>query len=122
MSASVDISQLLEGLRRAEQAQLAAARQALGEFANHVIGDAQLLTPVDTGALQNSGVARDVTGDRDSMTAEIGFNTFYAAAVHERLELNHPVGQAKFLETAMRDNQPKLGPYVAAAMKAVAGG
>lgn len=34
----------------------------------------------------------------------IGFNTNYAAAVHERLDLHHePPGQAKFLESALRE-------------------
>jgi len=122
MSADVNISALLDGLRRASDAQLAAARQALGEFAQHTIGDAQVLTPVDTEALQDSGIALPVTGDRDGISAELGFNTSYAMAVHERLELNHPVGQAKYLETALRNKAPKLGPHVAGAMKGAING
>ena len=34
---------------------------------------------------------------------EIGLTAAYAPFVHERLELKHPVGQAKFLETALME-------------------
>lgn len=39
------------------------------------------------------------------------------AAVHERLDQHHEQGQAKFLETAMRTEAPKLVPYVTREMK-----
>lgn len=35
----------------------------------------------------------------------IGFNADYAAAVHERLDLHHDQGQAKFLEAAIQHAQ-----------------
>ena len=47
----------------------------------------------------------------------IGFNTNYAAAVHENLEAHHDVGEAKFLENAMRTEAPKVTQFVAAAVK-----
>lgn len=39
---------------------------------------------------------------------EIGFNTEYAAAVHERLDLHHDQGQAKYFERAIRDDGPEI--------------
>lgn len=51
------------------------------------------------------------------MRKTIGHNTDYAAAVHENLSAEHAVGQAKFLETAMRKNQAKLAPFIAARVK-----
>jgi hypothetical protein len=46
------------------------------------------------------------------MTVRAGFNTNYAAAVHEVLTAHHEVGQAKFLETAVRRNEPKMDGYI----------
>jgi hypothetical protein len=34
------------------------------------------------------------------LTGRVSYDSYYAFWVHERLELRHPVGQAKFLETA----------------------
>jgi hypothetical protein len=56
-----------------------------------------------------------------SIEKTVGFNTNYAAAVHERLDQQHEQGQAKYLETAMRNNAAKfesfVGGRVAAGMK-----
>jgi hypothetical protein len=38
----------------------------------------------------------------------IGFNAKYAVFVHEILDNKHPVGQAKFLETALRQGKDFL--------------
>ena len=83
---------------------------------------------VKTGALQGSGTpgrsATDIAAEHPAefeegkLRKEIGFNTDYAAAVHENLEAHHDVGQAKFLEAAMNENQSKMAPFVAEAVKA----
>jgi hypothetical protein len=114
MSASSDISKLLAGLAKAKIAKLNAAIRAVDIFGEQVIGDAQQLTPVKTGALQASGTTLPAEVNQGKVTKMIGFNTNYAAAVHERLELHHEIGQAKFLYTAMRNNQNKFAPFVAA--------
>jgi hypothetical protein len=116
----MDMGPLLKGLEEARKRQLEAAALAIDQFAEHVLGDAQKLTPVATGALQASGTTSPIEMDGESITKEIGFNTDYAAAVHENLEANHAVGQAKFLETALRENAPKLGPFIASKLKEVA--
>lgn len=60
------------------------------------------LTPVDTGNLKAShySVAYESSA---GPAVEIGLTAAYAPFVHERLELRHPVGQAKFLETALQE-------------------
>jgi hypothetical protein len=122
MSASTDVRQFLKGLAQAEQRSKDAARKALDQFGEHVLGDAQQLTPVDTGALKASGYTEPVTVDAGGeMAKPIGFNTSYAAAVHERLDVHHDQGQAKFLETAIRNNQPKLAPFIADRVKKALG-
>ncbi|MGB7157118.1 MAG: hypothetical protein WBD40_03565 [Tepidisphaeraceae bacterium] len=112
MSASTDISSFLKGLGEARARGIAAARRSVSRFAQHVIGDAQELAPVDTGALKASGTALPAEAKGTEISAQIGFNTNYAAAVHERLDVNHDQGEAKFLETAMRKNTPKMAEFV----------
>lgn len=72
---------------------------------------------VDTGFLKASGNADEPTVSGASIYQVIGFNAHYAAAVHERLDLHHTDGQAKFLETAMRTEARKLVNYVKSEVK-----
>jgi hypothetical protein len=51
--------------------------------------------PIDTGALRKSARVK-IRGNEGS----INFGMDYAVYVHERLDLRHPVGEAKFLENA----------------------
>lgn len=113
MSATADISKVISGLNAAKARKRAAAAKALGKFANHVIGDSQQLTPVDTGALQASGTVGDVEEKGEKLQVVIGHNTNYAAPVHERTQVPHEIGQAKFLATAVKNNAAKMGPYIA---------
>ena len=114
MSASADISKMMQRLQQADRQIRAKALRRMDQFANHVLGDAQQITPVETGALQASGTAQPAAIEADgNIRAQIGFDTDYAAAVHERLDVKHEApGQAKFLETAIRNNQGKLAPFV----------
>lgn len=82
------------------------------QFGEHVIGKAQKLAPVASGFLKNSGVAQAAVDSGNSIDQVIGFNAEYAAAVHERLNVHHDQGQAKFLETAMRSEAKKLTRFV----------
>jgi len=108
-----DASQFLRGLNEGARRQIEAAQNAIDQFAEHLVGDAQELAPVDTGALKASATAADAKIEGNLIKGEAGFNTDYAAAVHERLEVHHPQGQAKYLEDAMRKNAAKMGPFVA---------
>jgi hypothetical protein len=117
----LDLSQFLSGLSAARAAQLAAAIHATDVFAEHVIGDAQEITPVKFGTLQASGTTQPIKVEGESVTKELGFNTDYAAAVHENLEAHHDVGQAKFLTTSLQQNAGKLGPFIANAVKGATG-
>jgi hypothetical protein len=114
-----DASQFVKGLNDARRRQIEAARNALDLFGEHVVGDAQQLTPVLTGFLAGSGTTTPAVIDGEQITKEIGFNADYAAAVHERLSAHHDQGQAKYLETALQRNSAKLGPFVASRVDAV---
>src|SRR4051812_9555758 len=102
----VDVSKFIKGMQEKRQRVIAAAVTGVDVFGEHVIGDAQQITPVKTGALQASGTTEEAKVDGTSVSKTIGFNTHYAAAVHERLDSKHAVGQAKFLETSMTNNAP----------------
>jgi len=113
-----DVRQFLKGLTKAErQRVIPAGLRAVDQFGEHVLGQAQQITPVKTGALQNSATSEPARMAGDDISKTIGFNTDYAAAVHERLDLAHMQGQAKYLETAMRAHARKLRPFVESEMK-----
>src|SRR4051794_9242208 len=108
-----DTSKIIANLKaQGGKAQGAAAR-AGGKFGLIVNGDAQELAPVDTGALKASATDEPAAISGGKITKVIGFNVNYAAAVHERLDVKHAQGEAKYLYTAMKVNQPKMGPYIA---------
>ena len=52
----------------------------------------------------------------------VGFTQTYALEVHERTDVTHRVGQAKFLETAARTNYNRVQQEVREAKQDVAGG
>lgn len=60
-------------------------------------------TPVDSGRLRATHYVAPPVKDKGRMTVEIGFGTDYAVYVHERTEVGHPVGEAKFLEKALNE-------------------
>ena len=117
MSASCDISGFLKGMADADGKVPAAAVRAMAQFGEHVLGDAQVLAPVKTGALKASGATEPAELAGANVTKLIGFNTDYAAAVHEVLDAHHPQGQAKYLETAVQNNAPKMNPFIAERLK-----
>jgi hypothetical protein len=131
MSEGADIQEFLKRLAEGGEIVRAAASKALDQFAEQVVGDAQQLCPVKTGTLKGSGIkgrnARAVAADvplvdnGDTLEKTVGFNTNYAAAVHERLDATHKDGQAKFLEASLRNNQPKLAPFVGGRVKKALG-
>lgn len=101
-------------------------RQAIKEVADGVKKDSMRLTPVDTGTLRDShkvelpspGGTRAGAGANAYLAVVTvgGPGIPYAWIVHENLNAHHDVGQAKFLETAMLQNRPKLGAAIAAAL------
>lgn len=64
-------------------------------------------TPVDTNNLK-AGTYTEPLITFKGPGAEIGYMAFYAIHVHERTELNHPTGEAKFLENALHENERNI--------------
>jgi len=113
VTAHANVKGFIAGLHGNRRRVEAAAVRAVDEFGEHVIGDSQQLAPVDTGALQASATTLPAELDGTIVRKTLGHNTEYAAAVHERIDVHHELGQAKFLETAIRTNADKFRAFVA---------
>jgi len=83
----------------------------LYQSAEIVMTAAKELTPVDTGALRASGHVQEPKIEGGTVSVELGFggpSVDYAEIVHEDLNANHAVGQAKFLEQPFMQMQPEI--------------
>jgi hypothetical protein len=117
-----DISKFLQRSAEAQRRAVDAALKATDEFGYvKVLGDAQSLTPVDTGFLQSSATDEPAELRGTKVTKRIGFNAEYAVFVHEDLNAHHDVGQAKYLEASVRNNASKFAPFVAERVKEALG-
>jgi len=120
---------------------LQAAAVGVSEFAEQVMADSKAICPVSPtdpknpnynghpGALRDSGTVKPVVVDGESISVELGYNTTYAAAVHERPDLNHnypgtgnPDGRWKYLQIPMILRGPQFLPYVLDRAREVLGG
>lgn len=131
-----DASDFIAGLEgEARRRMIQAAAKASVQFAEHVIGQAQMRCPVSpsnryvsgqrkekiknprftghSGNLKNSATVGEPVMTGNTLTIEMGFNADYAAAVHERLDQHHDQGEAKYLERAMRAEERKFESFVA---------
>lgn len=59
--------------------------------------------PVDTGRMRATHYVTRPQKDADGSVIETGVGTDYAVYVHEREEIPHEVGSAKFYETALNE-------------------
>lgn len=115
MSASCDISKLLDGLKQHQSDVHRKAGIGMVKAMTKIIGDAQILAPEGggkyspndpaPGALRDSATVEPLQDNGSRMSIQGGFHTVYAARQHEELTWRHSNGQAKFLETAVRANQ-----------------
>lgn len=88
---------------------------ALFEEAEIEMTEAKERTPVDLGALKNSGTVHPPEIGR-TISVRLTFGNVavdYAVYVHEDLEAFHRVGQAKYLESVLMESRPFLGARVA---------
>lgn len=89
---------------------------ALHFYATQVVKHSQdNYVPVLTGALRDSGFARIIKETEEEQEVEGGFGGYshgkdvdYAVWVHERLDVKHEVGTAKYLEKALKDYEDKF--------------
>lgn len=97
---------------RALPRDVAAALRAEAEIE---MAEAKRRTPVDTGVLRGSGYVDDPTLRLNVHRIEVGFGgaaAEYAVVVHEDMDAFHPVGQAKYLESVLKESAPYLAERI----------
>lgn len=98
-----------------------AALRGINLAAEYLLSRAKELVPVDTGHLRDSGSVHPAQADPLGSRAPVAFvvfNTRYAAAVHEGVDMHflrvkNPNAQAKFLESPFRREQRVLQRIIA---------
>lgn len=113
MSVEIDgVIETLKNLGATEEEIRKALAAALYQEGFALIADSIREVPVDFGRLRGSHYVAPPAGETNP-EVEVGYGTDYAAYVHERTELNHPVGKAKFLEDPMKRRQAGYSRRVA---------
>lgn len=79
-----------------------------------VQGEAKRRTPVDTGRLRTS-----IKTKTSQLEGEVFTDVKYAIAVHENIKSRHTVGEAKYLENAIKQSLPKIERFFKNAIKKV---
>ena len=78
----------------------------LEKIGTAILGLAVERCPIETGFLRSSGKLYVSNND-----IRIIFECPYAAYVHDNMSAQHPIGQAKFLESAAQDILPKISVW-----------
>ena len=116
--------QLEASLKRSGLDILKASKQGLYDEGEEIFEESQLEVPVDTGALKRSGYI-----EKQGNSVNIGYGRSnelgasnqvpktYMVAVHERLDVYHPNGKAKFLEDPVNRHTRKGTDSIAAEVR-----
>lgn len=112
--------ELEASLRRSGLNILSASKQGLYEEGEEIFAESQQEVPVDTGALKRSGYIEKQGNSVDigyGRSEELGASNqtpnTYMVAVHERLDVYHPNGKAKFLEDPVNRHTRKGADSIA---------
>jgi len=81
-----------------------------------IIENATPITPIEFGNLRKSFYKKPLLL-KGEPALEIGNNAEYAVYVHENMESNHPVGEAKFLEKTIVRNTRTIMDIIASRLK-----
>lgn len=102
--------------RSARHAVHAAGAEGLEAGARLVFAESQRDVPTDTGGLKESGKLT-VNGLRAEITYGEGLPDPRAIVVHEKLDLHHDDGTAKYLENPTINAKPRVQSIIAAAIR-----
>lgn len=105
--------ELIRTLHKLARAMPEAAAEALYEEGMRVDADMVPRIPVDTGRLRATHYVSPPKRPDGVLTVEVGVGTDYAVAVHERTEIPHATGEAKFLEKALFATSPGMAQRLA---------
>jgi hypothetical protein len=113
-----NVIQRFQGLPRRV---LEAASKALYEEALRIMAASQPLVPVDTGLLRSTGrvETENAPGPEAVVKLSYGGNGLagYAVVVHERTDVNHPVGQHHYLSQPFFEATAGMAERLAASIR-----
>ncbi len=117
---------LAKQLTALERKIFGAAKVAVSQEAEMLMTESKSLVPVDKGILRTSGGVSKPKKIRGGAGVEItigygGAASSYALTVHEDMNANHTVGQAKFLSAPFKRRKPTMSKRLAATIKQVLG-
>lgn len=114
MSIKVDATSFVKGTQRALNAIEKAALQGINDVASEILRLSTFEVPHDKGILQNSG---NIEPESQS-TVIVGYNTVYAARLHEHPEYRFQKGRkGKYLEDPIKNNLGTLKSYIENAVR-----
>lgn len=103
MASVTGINRLRAKLNRIDTRDLPKAYgSAMTAVTLEVKGNSQKRTPVDTGYLKSSAYSNLVKVNEYGVVGTVGYSANYAIYVHEHTWKKHQVGEAKFLENAVK--------------------
>lgn len=108
-------------LEAALQKVIDGARKGIEEAAEDVLNRSNDLIPTASGELRDSGTVTKESDDGVAISYGNNGSAPYAVAQHERTELRHDDGQAKFLETAFLGGQERTAGIIGDAIRSEAG-
>jgi hypothetical protein len=114
---SCDVAPFIAACQKSVERLRQRALAGMNEFAQMTMGNAQERCPKLTGDLAASGKAEPAVISGDIITVLMGFSMDYAVYVHENLDAFHPNGEAKFLERAMLEMEPKFQSFMIGRIK-----
>ncbi|WP_329422976.1 hypothetical protein [Streptomyces sp. NBC_01268] len=96
-------------------AERAGALLGLRLGAEHLLGEARRVVPIEEATLERSGVA---SVDEATLTAGVSFDTPYAVRQHEDMDLRHDAGRtAKYLERPLVEQAGPINEIIAAQVR-----
>ena len=105
-----NIDQLLRKYDRVGQIVRKEMKGALDKSASVVERSAKHKVPVDTGHLRKS-IQKPREIKRGDRQVAVGSNLKYALRQHEGMHFRHRVGEAKFLDKALKENEKKINRF-----------
>jgi len=115
-------TELYRALLEAGDAAKAGLREGLYKEAEDILAKTIPRTPFETGDLRESGRVERSSRGPNHIRVSIVFGggekgIGYAFWVHENLDANHPVGQAKFLEVTATEAMSGMADRIAARVR-----
>lgn len=102
---NLDFSEFNRNLATLSRQSKRGGRQLVRDVGFAIVAQSSARAPIKEGHLKGSGKLVEIG---KPLSVEIGHTVNYAAAVHERTELRHEQGEAKYMENAVVQDGPEI--------------